>query len=490
MLFNSIEFALFLPIVFLIYWRILGKNIKVQNGFLLLASYFFYGWWDWRFLILLISISLFNYLVGIKIDASRGGKPAKRWLTAGLVVNIGILGVFKYFNFFIDGFIDLISLVGYELPRFSTSIILPLGISFYVFLSLSYILDVYKENLTAGKSIVEVLLSLSFFPIILAGPIQRPSTLLPQIRQVRKFSYEKAADGLRQILWGLFAKVVIADELAPLADEIFQDYLSYSGSTLLIGAIFFSVQIYADFSGYSNMAIGIAKLLGFNLMRNFDNPYFSRDITEFWKKWHISLTTWFRDYLFLPFSFSLSGKFRTERVFYIKTDYFIYVVASSVTWLLTGLWHGANYTFIIWGLINGVLLIIYHLQRKPRKKLFKKTGINNNNKVIIMVETIITLTIVLLAWIFFKAENMNHALLYIERMISPALLTFPEVFPKKTILLVLLFFIAEWFMRNKEHALQLEKIKIGVSRWAFYFVIIFLILYYRGNQQQFIYFQF
>lgn len=409
---------------------------------------------------------------------------------AGLVVNIGILGIFKYYDFFIDAFIDLISFSGYEMPRSSIRIILPLGISFYTFLSISYLLDIHKEIIIPEKNIIDVLLSLGFFPIILAGPIQRPSTLLPQIRKERQFSSEVATDGLRQFLWGLFAKVVIADRLAPLGDDIFSNYQSYSGSTLLMGAIFFAVQIYADFAGYSNMAIGTGKLLGFRLMKNFDNPYFARDITEFWKKWHISLTTWFRDYLFLPVSFFLSGKFRKERYMLFRSDTLIYILASFVTWLLTGLWHGANYTFIVWGLINGFLLVIYHVQRKPRKKMLKKLGTDNNNPLLLIAETFVTIAFVLLAWIFFKADTVQHASMYLQGLFSVSLFSLPEVFPKKTVLLMIFFFLSEWLQRKEEHTLRIDRIKTSGFRWATYCVIVFLILYFQESQQQFIYFQF
>ena len=310
MVFNSVEFAVFLPIVFGLYWIIVSKNLKQQNILLVITSYIFYGWWDWRFLFLLILLSLANYFIGLEIDKNQEGIKGKTWFIFGLVINLGVLGLFKYFNFFIDSFIDLISLIGYNLPRSTTKIILPLGISFYTFLSLSYLIDIQRKTLKANKNLEEVLLALSFFPIILAGPIQRPVSLLPQIGKKREFNYAQAADGLKQILWGLFTKVVIADNLAVLVDELFLNYSDYSGSTLFIGAIFYSIQIYADFSGYSDMAIGIAKLFGFSLMRNFAYPYFSRDITEFWKRWHISLVTWFRDYVFFPISFSVSWRLK------------------------------------------------------------------------------------------------------------------------------------------------------------------------------------
>jgi alginate O-acetyltransferase complex protein AlgI len=490
MLFNSIEFAIFLPVVFLVYWFAVNRNLKLQNIFLLFASYLFYGWWDWRFLFLLAALSLFNYLTGIRIDTSKSESKRKIWLITGLLVNTGVLCVFKYYNFFIDSFIDIISLTGYNLPETTTDILLPLGISFYIFLSLSYIIDVYKKSLKAGRDPVEVLLTLGFFPIILAGPIQRPSTLLPQIVKRREFSYEQGVDGLRQILWGLFVKIAIADNLAPHVGDVFSRYADYSGSTLLLGGFFYAIQIYADFSGYSNIAIGVGKLFGFSLMRNFAYPYFARDIIEFWKRWHMSLTAWFRDYIFLPLSFTFSWKIRNEKVLMIRTDNFIYISASAITWFLTGLWHGANYTFILWGLINGLFLIIYHLQRNPRKRLFKKLGISNNNLFIATVETIFTLGIILIAWIFFRSDTIPHALGYIGRMFSSSLFTMPQLLSAKMVVLIPLFLCAEWVQRNEEHVLRLEFMNSGIIRWCIYFTILFLILSLGGENQKFIYFQF
>lgn len=500
MLFNSIAFAVFLPIVFLLYWFVANRNTRNQNAFLLISSYFFYGWWDWHFLILLILLSLTNYFIGIGIENNGTKRNGKIWLIAGLIINLGVLGVFKYYNFFIDGFIDLISLVGYDLPKSTTKIILPLGISFYVFLSLSYIIDIYKKTLKANRDIVELLLTLSFFPIILAGPIQRPATLLPQIAANREFRYDQAVDGLKQILWGLFAKVVIADNLAGQVNDIFSNYYEYSGSTLALGALFFAIQIYADFSGYSNMAIGIAKLLGFNLMQNFAYPYFSRDITEFWKRWHISLTTWFRDYLFLPISFSISWRLRGENILFIKADHFLYIAASVITWFLTGLWHGANYTFIFWGMINGIFLIIYHLQKNPRKKLFKRLSINNKNSLIAFAETLFTMFLIVILWVFFRSESIKEAFSYLNRVFSKSFLVFPEIFDKRMQFLVIdfliyfsafIFFILEWNGRENQFAIsQLGKKWRRPLRWGFYFGLLFAIISLAGNQQKFIYFQF
>jgi alginate O-acetyltransferase complex protein AlgI len=490
MIFNSIEFALFLVTVFIVYWSVAKEYLKAQNILLLIASYVFYGFWDWRFLFLLISISVFNHFLGIIIDNNVNNRSRTLYFYVGLVLNITILGIFKYYNFFIDGFISMANCLGYRMPKSTVRIILPLGISFYIFLSLSYLIDIYKSKINAHRNIIEVLLSLSFFPIILAGPIQRPSSLLPQIINKREFIYEKAVDGLRQILWGLFVKVVIADNLASYVNDIFLNYTWYAGSTLALGACFYAIQIYTDFSGYSNMAIGIAKLFGFTLMRNFAFPYFSRDITEFWKRWHISLTEWFRDYVFLPISFALSWRTKRDSVVFLKTDLFIYLVASLLTWFLTGLWHGANYTFIVWGMIHGFFLIIYQFQKSSRKKLFKRIGLSNNNSVLIIIETIITLVIVVLAWVFFRSESIDQALLYISNIFSLSLFSIPEVLPKKLLLLTILFFLTEWLQRNKQHALQLENVKLPVLRWGFYMILIIIVLSYGNSQQEFLYFKF
>jgi D-alanyl-lipoteichoic acid acyltransferase DltB (MBOAT superfamily) len=493
MLFNSIEFAIFLPIVFLLYWFVTNKSLNAQNILLLIASYVFYGWWDWRFLFLLALLSLVNYFIGIGIENNETNRNRKIWFITGLITNIGVLGVFKYYNFFIDSFVDLVSLIGYDLSRSTTKIILPLGISFYVFLSLSYVIDIYKKNLPAKRNIIEVLLALSFFPIILAGPIQRPASLLPQIAKKREFNYNQIVDGLKQILWGLFAKVVIADNLAFYVDDLFLNYSNYSGSTLLLGAVFYTIQIYADFSGYSNIAIGTAKLFGFSLLRNFAYPYFSRDITEFWKRWHISLVTWFRDYVFLPLSFTISWKIRGEKVLFIKTDLFIYIVASTVVWFLTGLWHGANYTFIIWGMIHGFQLIVYHLQRNPRKKFLKKIGITNDHLVIKIFETIITLCIIIIAWIFFRADNISIAIDYLLNMFSFSLFTYPNIFPIDLIVIIIGFVIVEWISREKLHPFQFESRKktLIVLRPVFISIVIWaIILWGAFDNKEFIYFQF
>lgn len=496
MLFNSIEFAVLLPIVFLLYWFVTCKNLTAQNLLLLISSYIFYGWWDWRFLCLLFLLSASNYLIAIAIAHNLGTRKGLIVFAVGLVVNIGVLFVFKYFNFFIDGFIDLVSLLGYELPRSTTNIIVPVGISFYTFLSLSYIIDIHKKTLKANKNIVEVLLSLSFFPIILAGPIQRPSLLLPQISAKRDFNYNQATSGLWQALWGLIAKVVVADNLALLVNDIFENFNRYPGSILLIGAILYAIQIYVDFSAYSNMAIGIAKLFGFNLMKNFAFPYFSKDIVEFWKRWHISLTTWFRDYLFLPISFLLAWRIKGETVFYIKKDLLIYIAGSLMVWLLTGLWHGPNYTYILWGLIHGFALILYKLQAKPRKVLFRKLHISNHNTIVLILEYLFTGCIVIVAWVFFRAENIQEAVLYLARICSNSLFSLPKLvgIQNTNLLLAIIFsiafFLIEW--RNRQNDFVFEAIgtrSIYIQSFVFGLIVIVIFLF-SGESLDFIYFKF
>ncbi len=490
MLFNSIEYFLFLFVVFLVYWLVLAGKLHVQNTFLLFAGYFFDGYWDWRFLFLLIGLTLINYMIGLKIDRSAGSVSRRIWLIIAVVVNVGVLGLFKYYNFFIDSFVDLLSVFGFQISGSTATVVLPLGISFYIFVSLSYVIDIYKGYLKANRNAIEVLLALSFFPIILAGPIQRPVTLLPQITKMRVFNRPMAVDGLRQILWGLFVKMVVADNIAPETNKIFLDIANYSGSTLLLGAFLYTIQIYADFSGYSHIAIGTARLLGFSLMQNFNYPYFSHNISEFWKRWHISLTTWFRDYLFLPISFALSSKISRTRVFSIKTDLFIYIIASIFTWLLTGLWHGANYTFIIWGSLNGVLLIIYHWQIKPRKRILKLLNISNKNKVLNISEGVITFIVILFFWIFFRADSLRHAMDYVSGIFTASIFSVPDLLPKTALIATGFFLSIEYIQREKQHPLQIGVINNRPLRWSIYLVMVLVIIFFGAGAQEFIYFQF
>ena len=326
MLFNSLDFAIFLPIVFVLYWFVSNRNLQLQNSLIIAASLLFYGWWDWRFLSLILFSTLVDFNIGkrLKLEQNKGRRKVLLWTS--IVVNLGLLVFFKYYNFFVDNFIAAFSLFGQPIQGNTLNIILPVGISFYTFQTLSYTIDVYRKNLEPTQDIVAFTAFVCFFPQLVAGPIERATNLLPQFYKKRTFEYEKAVDGMRQILWGLFKKVVIADNCAEYANLIFNNYQDYSGSTLLLGAIFFTFQIYGDFSGYSDIAIGTSRLFGFNLMQNFATPYFSRDIAEFWRRWHISLSTWFRDYLYIPLGGSKGGTWMKVR-------------NTFIIFLISGFWH-------------------------------------------------------------------------------------------------------------------------------------------------------
>lgn len=494
MIFNSIPFAIFLPIVFILYWFVANKNLRLQNILLLASSYFFYAYWDWRFLFLLVGLSLYNYVIGLLIQKENTHR--KHLLISGILVNVGILSYFKYLNFFIDSFAILLNTIGFNIQTTTLNIVLPLGISFYVFLSLSYIIDIYQKKLKANNNIIDVLLSLSFFPIILAGPIQRPTTLLPQIIKKRIFDYSLASNGLRQILWGLFMKIVIADRCSINVIDAFGNYNCYEGSTLILGAILYTVQIYSDFAGYSHISIGVASLFGFKLMQNFAYPYFARDITIFWKRWHISLTTWFRDYVFLPISYSVSRKVRSDYVYFIRTDYFIYFVGIVITWALTGLWHGASYTFVVWGLFNGFFLLFYKFTFKSRKMILKKINLNSKNIYLLVCEWFFTMLIIIVSWIFFKAESVNGALTYISRMFSGSILSKPQLSNMGaayvTVIFVVISLTIEWFYRNKNHVFMDLELKFNKPmRFLVYFITIFIIINYMNpNASPFLYFEF
>ena len=475
MLFNSIEFGIFLPLVFIIYWFLVNKNLKLQNLYLLVVSYIFYGWWDWRFLSLIIFSSFTDYFLGLALFKNTNIRKRKIFLFMSLAVNLGLLGFFKYYNFFIDSFVESFAELGVNLSYHSLRIILPVGISFYTFQTLSYTIDIYRKNIKPTKDIVAFFAFVGFFPQLVAGPIERAKNLIPQFTAPRKFDYHKAKDGLKQILWGLFKKVMIADNIGPYVDDIFAHSDVYSGSTLLLGIIYFAFQIYCDFSGYSDIAIGAAKLFGFDLMRNFAYPYFSRDIGEFWRRWHISLSTWFRDYLYIPLGGSRVGTWKKIR-------------NIIIIFTISGFWHGANWTFIAWGFLNGLYFIPLMLMGKNRLN----TGITSEGKLIPGIKVIsqmgITFILTLFAWIFFRAETISHAFQYIGGMFSESLFVTPENF-KNYYYLPLILVVIEWIYRDKEHPLKDLKFPVWI-RWPVYYVLIYCILNMGGSQESFIYFQF
>lgn len=482
MLFNSIDFAIFLPIVFILYWFLTSKSLKLQNFLIFAASYLFYGWWDWRFLLLIFFSTVIDYSVAHKIFREQNQAKRKILLWISLSVNLGFLGFFKYYNFFLDNFITAFSFFGTEINSNSLNIILPVGISFYTFQTLSYTIDVYKRKLKPSKDFIAFSAFVAFFPQLVAGPIERATHLLPQFYKKRKFSYGKAVDGMRQILWGLFKKVVIADNCAEYANLIFNNSTDYSGSTLVMGALFFTFQIYCDFSGYSDIAIGTSRLFGFDLMRNFNFPYFSRDIAEFWRRWHISLSTWFRDYLYIPLGGSRGGT-----IMKVRNTFIIFIIS--------GFWHGANWTFIVWGTLNAIYFLPLLLTNNNRNNLGTIALDSYLPSLKEFSSIILTFSLTVFAWIFFRANDIGHAIGYISEIFSRSLFTIPNFagINKALIIVILvgLFILIEWRGRNGQYAIEhLGKQTKTVYRYIIYFLIFLAIIVYSGNDQTFIYFQF
>ncbi len=476
MLFNSIEFALFLPFTFLVYWFVINKNLKLQNAFLVIAGYFFYAWWDWRFLGLLILSSLIDFTIGLKLDKTTNKDYRKALLWLSILMNIGILGFFKYFNFFIDSFTEAFTFFGYHIEAHHINLILPLGISFYTFQTLSYTIDVYKGKMKATNDIVAFLAFICFFPQLVAGPIERATNLLPQFYKKRFFDYNQASDGMRQILWGLFKKVVISNNCSIYVSEIFLNYDSYSGSTLLLGAVFFAFQIYADFSGYSDMAIGIARLFGFDLMKNFNFPYFSSNIAEFWRRWHISLTTWFRDYIYYPLGGSLGSRSTTIR-------------NVMIIFLVSGFWHGANWTFLVWGFLNALYFLPSIFLKREKKPLKKRLGIQK------LIKISGTFFLVCIAWVFFRAPNVTIAFDYLNNLFSISLFEFPSLITPKLDMIYLIFnilflIVVEWFQQEKEHGLDLGTFQPNQRRILYALVFCSIMFFGTFGKEEFIYFQF
>ena len=481
MLFNSFEFMLFLPIVFLLYWFVF-KPRRLQNLFLVVASYVFYGWWDWRFLCLIALTSFSSYVSGILIQRHEGQRHIQRLVSASnIILNLVILAVFKYYNFFMDNLAFLFSSVGYQLDWVILDIILPVGISFYTFQALSYTIDVYRGQIRPTHDIVEFFAYISFFPQLVAGPIERATNLLPQFQRERQFDYAKAVDGMRQILWGLFKKLVIADNCASAVNAFWTEYNDLSGLSLLALGILFTFQIYSDFSGYSDIAIGCARLFGISLKQNFNFPYFSRSIPEFWRRWHISLMTWFRDYIYFPLGGSRCARWKVIR-------------NTLIVFFVSGLWHGANWTFICWGLYHACLIAIYIL-----------LGINTKSKNVVaqgrllpsvreFCQLAITFFLAVVGWIIFRSENMPQAYEFLSRMFTTM---FDQglyiAHGKRYLIWGFLMLLFEWLQRDKQHALQLSHqglFRYAPARFALYAVLVYIMFLYAGTVQTFIYFQF
>ncbi len=472
MLFNSFAFLVFFPLVYIVYWWLKG-HLRAQNIFLLVVSYFFYGWWDPRFLVLILFSSVTDLLIGRMLDKSKGTARRKLLLLLSMGLNLGLLGTFKYYDFFVSSFAELLTGLGFQ-PHISTlQIILPVGISFYTFQTMSYTIDIYRRQIRSTKDPITFLAFVSFFPQLVAGPIERARDLLPQFERERQLSYDAARNALRQILWGFFKKIAIADNCAPLVNTIFElEPSETSGITLFFGAFFFAFQIYGDFSGYSDIAIGTARLLGFNLTQNFAYPYFSRSISEFWRRWHISLSSWFRDYVYIPLGGSRSEGQRMRNL--------------MITFAVSGLWHGANWTFIVWGILHG----LFHLPTLNKGPYRPKTTPSFKE----LPRILFTFGLVTVAWIFFRAASVSVAIEMIMHMFGNAFQHPGAVLIwllRGEILLILFMLATEWGFRTELHALKDLRGPVYM-RWVIYMVLILIILVNLNTQssREFIYFQF
>ena len=478
MLFNSIEFLLFLPAVFVLYWFVFNKNLKVQNSLILLSSYAFYGWWDYRFLSLIFLSTFVDYIIGLNISKQDSEKKKKLLLWCSVLFNLSVLGFFKYFNFFVESWVELFSSVGYEIKSVWTlNIILPVGISFYTFQTMSYTIDIYRNKLEPTKDFISFASFVSFFPQLVAGPIERASSLLPQILKKREFKYEQGVQGLRLILWGMFKKVVIADSLAPMVDDIFSNYQDFGGGTLWLGAIYFSFQIYCDFSGYSDIAIGTSKLLGIELMSNFNYPFFSRNISEFWRRWHISMTSWFTDYIYYP----LKLEFR-------DSGHLVNIIVLLFYFSVIGFWHGANLTFIVFGLYHGVFFIPTVVYPKFYRL---KTHQISLNKIFPsfseLCQVITTFVIVSIGFVFFRSETIGDSFTYLYGMISNFNISSNETFG---ILYIVPLVILDYLIKNNERNLLFTKYRLINNSLFCVFLILVVLLFFKENSGDFIYFQF
>lgn len=481
MLFNSFEFLFFLPIVFVLYWFVF-KPRRWQNLLVVIASYVFYGWWDWRFLFLIAFTSICSFVSGLLIERFEGRRNWQKTVSAtNIIINLGILGIFKYYNFFIENLGVLFSSIGWKLDWATVNIILPVGISFYTFQALSYSIDVYQKKIPATHHIVEFFAYISFFPQLVAGPIERATNLLPQFQRSRHFDYHKAVDGCRQMLWGFFKKMVIADNCAEVIDEAWNGYAELPGVSLIILGILFTFQIYCDFSGYSDIAIGCARLFGINLRQNFNLPYFSRSIPEFWRRWHISLMTWLRDYIYFPLGGSRCPKWQTIR-------------NILIVWSISGLWHGANWTFVCWGLYHAIILCIYNLLGINRKYSTVVAGGRILPSIYEFCQMLFTFSLAVVGWIIFRAESVEQATGYFQAMFTNVFYDADKMQGRLMIIYCFLLILIEWLQRDKQHPLQLSQNsllgKYRFIRWSLYIILAIIIILFRGGQSDFIYFQF
>jgi len=478
MLFNSYSFLIFLPVVFCLYWFVFNRSLQWQNILVLAASYVFYGWWSEKFLILLITSTLLDYFYGFGVG-SPNKRKSKLFLWLGVLNNLGILGVFKYYNFFALQFQQAFEVAGIHTNPVFLHIALPIGLSFYTFHGMSYVFDIYRGVRKPVTNFVDYAVFVSFFPLLVAGPIERANHLLPQVQSKRIFNYAQAVAGCRLILWGLFKKVVIADSLAGIVDRVFNDYQHHNAFSLIIGAVAFSFQIYGDFSGYSDIAMGTAKLFGFELLSNFRFPYFSRDVAEFWRRWHISLSSWFKDYLYIPLGGSRKGRIRA-------------VVNTFIIFLVSGFWHGANWTFITWGFLHACGFLPLLLLKRNRKNLSTVVapagGLPNVKEVLQMVSTFLLIT---LAWIFFRAESLSAAWGYLKQIVHSAIQS-PIQFLRiplglSAFFYIIILIIIDWNFRFNERDLRFRN---SFYKNTFYIFLGLSIFFFFGKRSSFIYFQF
>jgi len=477
MFFNSLAFAIFLPIVFLLYWFVFNKTKSSQNALLIVASYYFYSCWDWRFLFLLVFSTFLDYYTGIQIEKGKSEKSRKFWFWLSIIVNLGFLGIFKYYNFFASSFSDLLNSAGIKASPILLNVILPVGISFYTFHGLSYVIDIYYKRIKAEYNFVDYSLFVSYFPLLVAGPIERATHLLPQVKVKREFNFETAKEGVYQIIWGLVKKVVIADTCATYANAIFDHYTSMNSFSLIMGAIYFAFQIYGDFSGYSDIALGVSKLFGLDLLRNFNYPYFSRDIAEFWRRWHISLSSWFRDYLYIPLGGSKGGLWMK-----IRNTFIIFVVS--------GFWHGANWTYVVWGFINAVYFLPLLLSNSNRNNMDAIVLKWNFDSAKVIMSILYTFLLTCIAWVFFRASTITDAFSYLKRIITDrhfgSQYLENERYNYELLLLIGVFVLVEWNNRNKVEPLSGKRSLLKLS------LAIAAILAFGtySDYKEFIYFQF
>lgn len=482
MLFNSFDFLIFLPIIFILYWFVF-KSIKWQNFFIVIVSYIFYGWWDWRFLFLIAFTSACSFSSGLLIEHYESNRIMQRLISlSNIVTNLLILGFFKYYNFFVENLIALLNTFGIRLDSVALNIILPVGISFYTFQALSYTIDIYQRKITAERDIVSFFAYVCFFPQLVAGPIERATSLLPQFQRKRHFDYSESVDGCRQMLWGFFKKMVVADNCAGVVNEYWERFAELPNITLLLLGVLFTFQIYCDFSGYSDIAIGCARLFGIRLNRNFNFPYFSRDISDFWRRWHISLMTWFRDYIYIPLGGNRCAKWKVVR-------------NTMIVFFVSGLWHGANWTFVLWGMYHACLISVFMMLgwNNVSNRNLPYSGLLPSLKEIFQISGVFFLVVI--GWIIFRAESVDQAFNYLIALSSNWFFD-SYLIPQNSYLCIVYcvaISIVEWMQRDKQHALQFSSYRLfsyRIVRWGVYYFLIYVIARFNGNSQNFIYFQF